>query len=280
MGKPKAPKIPAGPDPSKLIGQQAQVNRINQTTPFGSLTFSGPNRSDLSQTLSPQFQALLDAQSGFGTQAAQAGQQFLGATQFNPAVPQDVTQIGQSMFDLGASRAMPFFNQQEAQLVSQLENSGNPAVGASLAPGAVTERDLFNRSRNTFLSDLALNSITQATGQRGQLLNQDIAANQGNAQVAAMLGNASPVQAPGLNSFFAPGQVDVTGPYQMQLNQANQRAQMQQQQRSSFMGGLFDLGMAGFGLATGNPMAAMSGFGGMFGRGGGAPLGLDQYGIF
>jgi energy-coupling factor transporter ATP-binding protein EcfA2 len=162
-------------------------------------------------------------------------------------------------FDLGASRALPFFNQQEAQLVNQLENSGNPAVGAALSPGAVSERDLFNRSRNTFLSDLALNSITQATGQRGQLLNQDIAANQGNAQVAAMLGNASPVQAPGLNSFFAPGQVDVTGPYQMQLNQANQRAQMQQQQRSSFMGGLFDLGMAGFGLATGNPMAAMSG---------------------
>ena len=35
------------------------------------------------------------------------------------------------------------------------------------------------------------------------------------------------------------------------------------------------------GLATGNPMAAMSGFGGLFGGGGSkAPLGLDQYGIF
>jgi hypothetical protein len=279
MGKPKAPKLPAPPDPQKLIAQQAQVNRINQTTPFGSLTFSGPNRSDASLALSPQFQALLDAQSGFGTQAAQAGQQFLGATQFNPAVAQDVTQIGQSMFDLGASRAMPFFHQQEAQLINQLENSGNPAVGAALSPGAVSERDLFNRSRNTFLSDLALNSITQATGQRGQLLQQDIAANQGNAQVAAMLGNASPVQAPGLNSFFAPQGVDVTGAYNAQQQAAQANAQLASQQRSSFLGGLFDLGAAGLGFATGG---ASLPFTSMFGslRKGNSPLGLAQYGVF
>lgn len=279
MGKPKAPKLPAPPDPNKLIAQQAQVNRINQTTPFGNLTFSGPNRSDASLALSPQFQALLDAQSGFGTQAAQAGQQFLGQTQFNPAMPQDVSAIGQSLFDLGASRAMPFFQQQEQQLLSQLENSGNPAVGASLAPGAVTERDLFNRSRNTFLSDLALNSQTQATAQRGQLLNQDLAANQGNAQLAAMLGNASPVQAPGLNQFFAPQGIDVNGAYNAQQQAAQARAQLQGQQRSSFLGGLFDLGAAGLGFATGGAsLPFTSAFKGM--QGGGSPLGLQQYGIF
>ena len=279
MGKPKAPKLPAPPDPQKLIAQQAQVNRINQTTPFGNLTFSGPNRSDASLALSPQFQALLDAQSGFGTQAAQRGQQFLGQTQFNPAMPQDVSQIGQSLFDLGASRAMPFFQQQEAQLLSQLENSGNPAVGAALAPGAVTERDLFNRSRNTFLSDLALNSQTQATAQRGQLLNQDLAANQGNAQLAAMLGNASPVQAPGLNQFFAPQGIDVNGAYNAQQQAAQARAQLQGQQRSSFLGGLFDLGAAGLGFATGGAsLPFTSAFKGM--QGGGSPLGLQQYGIF
>lgn len=279
MGKPKAPKLPAAPDPQKLIAQQAQVNRINQTTPFGNLTFSGPNRSDASLALSPQFQALLDAQSGFGTQAAQAGSQFLGQTQFNPAMPQDVSAIGQSLFDLGASRAMPFFQQQEQQLLSQLENSGNPAVGAALAPGAVTERDLFNRSRNTFLSDLALNSQTQATAQRGQLLNQDLAANQGNAQLAAMLGNASPVQAPGLNSFFAPQGIDVTGAYNAQQQAAQARAQLQGQQRSSFLGGLFDLGAAGLGFATGGAsLPFTSAFKGM--QGGGSPLGLQQYGIF
>ena len=268
MGKPKAPKLPAPPDPNKLIAQQAQVNRINQTTPFGNLTFSGPNRSDASLALSPQFQALLDAQSGFGTQAAQAGSQFLGQTQFNPAMPQDVSAIGQSLFDLGASRAMPFFQQQEQQLLSQLENSGNPAVGAALAPGAVTERDLFNRSRNTFLSDLALNSQTQATAQRGQLLNQDLAANQGNAQLAAMLGNASPVQAPGLNSFFAPQGIDVTGAYNAQQQAAQFAAQQANQQRSSFMGGLFDLGAAGLGFATGGAsLPFTSAFKGMQGGG-------------
>jgi hypothetical protein len=263
MGKPDTPKIPKAPDPQKLIAQQAQANRINQVTPYGSLNFSGPNRSDLSLTLSPQFQALLDAQTGFGADAAQRGQQFLGQARFDPAMPQDVTQIGQSMFDLGASRAMPFFNQQESRLISDLENSGNPAVGAALAPGAVSERDLFNRSKNTFLSDLALNSITQSTGQRGQLLQQDLAANQGNAQLAALLGNASPVQAPGLNNFFAPGSVDVMGPYDLQQRQAAAQAQIDAQGRSDFFGGLFDLGAAGISMWSG---AFNNPFGGMFGN--------------
>lgn len=276
MGKPDKPKIPKAPDPAKLIGMQAQANRINQVTPFGNVTFSGPNRSDLSMTLSPQFQALLDAQSGFGAQAAQRGQQFLGQTRFNPAMPQDVTQIGQAMFDLGSSRAMPFFDQQEQQLINRLENSGNPAVGASLSPGAVSERDLFNRSRNNFLSDLSLNSITQATGQRGQLLQQDLAANQGNAQLAALLGNASPVQAPGLNQFIPPGSLDVMGPYNLQQQQAQAQAQIDAQGRSDFFGGLFDLGAAGIGMMSGNPFAGMS----LFGGGGSSPMGLARYGVF
>jgi hypothetical protein len=267
MGKPSRPKIPAAPDPSRLIGLQAQTNRINQTTPYGNLTFSGPNRSDVSLALSPRFQALLDAQVGFGTQAAQRGQQLLGATQFNPAVPQDVTQLGQAMFDLGASRAMPFYNQQEAQLINALENSGNPAVGAALSPGAVSERDLFNRSRNQFLSDLALNSITQATGQRGALLQQDLAANAGNAQIAALLAGASPVQAPGLNQFYEPQPIDVMGPYNLQQQNAMARAQLQQQARSDFMGGLFDLGSAALIGGLGGMSLPFSGM-----MGGGAAL--------
>ena len=279
MGKPDRPKIPAAPDPSRLIALQAQTNRINQTTPYGNLTFSGPNRSDVSLALSPQFQALLDAQVGFGAQAAQRGQQFLGATQFNPAAPQDVSQIGQAMFDLGASRAMPFFNQQEQQLINALENSGNPAVGAALSPGAVSERDLFNRSRNQFLSDLALNSVTQATGQRGALLQQDLAANAGNAQIAALLAGASPVQAPGLNQFYQPQAIDVMGPYNLQQQNAMAQAQLAAQDRSGFFGGLFDLGSAALGgWAMGgfsNPFAGMSLFGG-----GGSPMGLSRYGVF
>jgi hypothetical protein len=282
MGKPDKPKIPAAPDPSRLIGLQAQVNRINQVTPFGSVTYGGPNRSDLTLALSPQFQALLDAQAGFGVDAAQRGRQFLGATNLSPAAPQDVSQIGQAMFDLGASRAMPFFANQEAQLLNQLEQSGNPAVGAALSPGAVSERDLFNRSRNTFLSDLALNSITQATGQRGALLQQDLAANAGNAQIAALLAGASPVQAPGLNQFYGPGPVDVMGPYNLQMQQANAQAQLDAQQRGGFFGGLFDLGSAALGgwmMSGGNPLGALGGMmGGMGGRG--APMGLDRYGVF
>lgn len=266
MGKPRRPKIPVGPDPSKLIAQQAQINRLDQTTPFGSLTFTGPNRNNAALNLSPQFQALLDAQSGFGAQSAQAGSDLLGRTQFSPAQGQNVDQLGQAMFDLGASRAMPMFQQQEAEMLSRLENSGNPAVGASLAPGAVSERSLFNQWRNNFMSDLALNSQTQAIAQRGQLLQQDLAANMGNAQTAGMLGNASPVQAPGLSDFYQPGQVDVTGPGWMQQQNNQIRAQLQGQQRSGFLGGLFDLGAAGLMGMKGNWGPAAKKVAGMFGK--------------
>ena len=72
FGSDDANQVPAV-DPNEVIRRQVQVNRVNQITPFGSLTFSGADRNQLDFSLSPQFQALLNAQTGFGTGAAEAG---------------------------------------------------------------------------------------------------------------------------------------------------------------------------------------------------------------
>jgi len=54
------PKPPEPPDPREIARTDAEFNRINQFTPFGSLEFSGPNRNIATQTLTPELQANFD----------------------------------------------------------------------------------------------------------------------------------------------------------------------------------------------------------------------------
>ena len=54
------PRPPPPPDPREIAQTEAEFNRIDQFTPFGSLEFSGPNRTVATQTLSPELQGLFD----------------------------------------------------------------------------------------------------------------------------------------------------------------------------------------------------------------------------
>lgn len=244
MGRKSKIRLPPAPDPNKLIQQQAQVNRLDQTTPFGSLTFEGPLRNKANLTLDPGLQRILNAQLAFGGQAAEQASPFLGQAGISPVQPQDTTAVGQSIFDLGMSRLQPQLDRQRAILQNQLEQSGNPAVGADLSPFAVSELDIFNRGANDLRSNLALQSIIEATNQRGRLLEQDLLGQQGNLALAQGLAGSNTVPFPGISDFFGPGPLDVTGPNQLAFNAQMQRAQAKQQQKSSFLGGLFDLGAA------------------------------------
>lgn len=81
MGKKSGPKPPPAPDPNQLIGQQQQANtqnisdliaanRVNQVTPYGSITYSGgygPNNAfgqTQTVTMDPASQATLQNQQG------------------------------------------------------------------------------------------------------------------------------------------------------------------------------------------------------------------------
>jgi hypothetical protein len=240
-------KIPKAPDPRELMRMQAQTNRINQTTPFGRLTFSGPDRNNLSMTMSPALQAQFAAQNRLGRRALNRADTALQRTSTAPITPQSTEQVQRALFDMGASRAMPIFNQQEAQMRERLEASGNPAYGTALSPGSVSEMDLFNRGRNQFLSDLALNSQIQATAQRGQLLGQDIGARQANMGTIQALAGLGPQSYPQLSNFYGPAAVDVMAPYNLQQQQGIAQSNINQQGNQGFMGGLFDLGAAAIG---------------------------------
>lgn len=244
MSKGKKPKLPPAPSAEQLITQQAQANRINQTTPFGSVSFSGPYRNNLEMTLSPQVQAILDERLGLAQAGADQAGQLVGGADWSPVAAQDMGAIGDAMFSRALGRAQPFMDRRRQVLQERLDASGNPAFGADLAPGSVSELDLLGRQENQFLSDLALGSEIEALNARGTYLNQDIAARTGNAQLAALLSGLGGVQIPGLSDFYGPQALDTVGAANTSFNAQMQRAQAQQQQRSSFLGGLFDLGTA------------------------------------
>ena len=139
MGKPSAPTPPAAPDPNKLIKQQAKLNRINQFTPLGSVEFSGDNKNISTLSLTPEVQALLDAQIDLtGGVLDQAGniQQFLPQgpidfSGFSPVPTSDqfadqAQQIEKATFDRGLALLDESFGRREEQLRSRLANQGFP----------------------------------------------------------------------------------------------------------------------------------------------------------
>ncbi len=58
----KQPSPPQPPDPMEIARADAQMNRIDQITPFGSLWFGGPNRNRATLTFSPEIQELYEQQ--------------------------------------------------------------------------------------------------------------------------------------------------------------------------------------------------------------------------
>ena len=64
----KAPKQPKMPDPRELIALQAEYNRVNVDTPFGSQTYvPGPNGSTtLRSDIGPLGEALVGRGVGLG----------------------------------------------------------------------------------------------------------------------------------------------------------------------------------------------------------------------
>ena len=54
------PKPPKPPDPREIAETDAEFNRIDQFTPFGSLQFSGPSRNVSTLTFNPEIQAAFD----------------------------------------------------------------------------------------------------------------------------------------------------------------------------------------------------------------------------
>lgn len=229
------PTMPKPPNLKGLIDEQARVNRINQYTPFGNLTFTtnGNGQTVAHYNLSPQYQKLSDQLFGNISQASN----------FNPANLQ--TGFNQRIANRYYNNAMqllqPQMQQQQEAFTQNLADRGLPA-GSQLA-GSLT--DQFNSGQNNLRLQTAQDAISQGlayTQAQNQARQQQQQANQSYLQGMQGLYGAF---TPGLNQFFSPSGVDVNGSASIAQNAINNAYQQQMNAYSANQQGLFGLGAAG-----------------------------------
>lgn len=96
----KSPDPPKPVDPYEVARADAEFNRIDQYTPYGSLTYSGPNRSTATLNLNPEIQGLLDSQIQSDQNMLAMALQRQGMLNPNPI---DLSQFGDIRTDLGVN---------------------------------------------------------------------------------------------------------------------------------------------------------------------------------
>lgn len=185
-------------------------------------------------------------------------------------------QLTDSTYNAAYSRLKPELQRQEGRLEQQLSNRGLPIGGEAwndawqaqdqntndtlsrlamdaVGAGRQEQSRLYGldmSTRNQQLQDQLTGIGTGNTARAQGLQEQQALRSQELGELASMLGlqGVSPV---GFQSFFAPGQIDVTGPYQMSQNAAMANQQLRQQGAQGLWGGLSSLGAAAIPFAFG-----------------------------
>src|SRR5690349_19432960 len=176
MGKTRQPKPPPAPDPRQITQTDVEFNRIDQNTPFGSLTFSGPNRNTANLSLSPELQQLFSGQVGTDIGLNQLGQQALpgiGQLVQNPLSTAGLPQLNvpnapslpnynafrsdteKAFFDRSAGLLNEQFGRDEDRLRQTLANQGLQSGGQAFD----AEFGDFNRRRGDTYSNLARDAV-------------------------------------------------------------------------------------------------------------------------
>lgn len=274
MGSSKKPDTPDAPDYTGAAQQTAQgnlesaraaaaANRVNQYTPYGSLTYSqvpggGPDNWQSNINLSPTGQALLDQSNQTALGLGGLQNQSLGRVGETLSQPFDyssVDDVRDASYGAYTARLDPQWNQRQAALENRLSNQGIQR-GSEAYSNAMRD---FDTGRNDAYQQAIQGSISTMpqTYQMAQALrNQPL--NELNA-----IRTGSQVQNPQFQT--APQQATTSGPNYLGAAQAGYQANLDASNAStgasnSMMGGLFGLGSGLFG-AAGNA----GGFGNLFG---------------
>ena len=253
---------PSPPDPFQVAQAEAEFNRINQITPFGSLEFQGPQLNTAVLTLSPELQAAFQGQSAVGLNALSEALRRqseipgnlpgLRSTLDIPDTTASVDAVRNAVFQQARGLLDPVFAERRENEIQRLANQGIPeaseaatgefgvltglereqgralneaALAATLAGGQEQSR-LVQQALGTQLSELGLQQQV-----RTQLLNE----------LAQTLGQQQ-LQQPGLQNFFTPGQVDVPGAFALQQRGQLFNAGAQNNVQTQLLQGLFGLG--------------------------------------
>ncbi len=277
MGKKSAPTPPPAPDPNQVAAAQAglnketaetqaRLNRVNEVTPFGSVTYTSTGNEDApyqrTMTLDPAEQALLDSQRGTELKLSDLGGTILDRVSPNLATPFSIEgsapvandETRQRVEQALLERMQPQLDNDRAALETQLANQGfardseaynaeidkhnravNDARLATIAAGGQEQSRLFGldmASRQQMLQEAAL--------ERSQPLNE----------IASILGTGQ-VNAPNFGAVPQVGvaPTDITGPTYAKYNADMNAFNQSQNSRNRAMGGLF--GLAGSALSAG-----------------------------
>jgi len=284
MGKSSAPPTPdyVGAANATAAGNldmarlQTEANRVNQITPYGSLTYSqDPNNQDSwtqTETLTPQAQATLDKQMALSDKYADVANIGFDKTRSlleNPeldmsGLPSRAINVGQTAQDAILSRLRPQLDSREEALRTRLANQGialgSEAYGKEMTAAGQNRNDLEMQAA---LQGINLDQANRTSAMQEQAYMQDRPLNLINA-----LRTGGQVQSPQFQQFTQ--QALTQGPNVLGATQAQYEgdlANYNAEQASSPLNGLLGLGGTVLGLGTGNGATLGGGLlGGLFNR--------------
>lgn len=227
-------------DPFEVARAQAEYNRGNITTPFGNLLREGQHGRDARIQLSPNQQQVVDTLLQWNNALPGYVSDYLGGQYFRPGQFTG-TDAADAAFEAAMNRINPEFDRRQSALQDQLVQSGNPAVGGDLAPGAVSELDVLNRARNDAMTQAALQAQIRGEesalqdAQRRILERGQVFSELGGTQ--GLLGNA--VSAFGGGQLLGQGisPIDITGAFNAATQSQLARGQ-QQSGKNALLGAL------------------------------------------
>lgn len=276
MGK----SAPKAPDPYKVSEAQtksnketaeynAALNRIDQSSPFGSMTYSqsgtdpktGAPLYSQNTTLSPELQSLLQSQMGSQQGISDA---ITGAISHLPQNAFDSSgintdKIRDASYSMRVAQMQPQWDDEARSLEGRLSDRGIP-IGSEIWN---TENDRYEGARNDSLSQISRQSELDAANEyQRQFSNQMTEYNMPLQYLTALMGNSSAVQNPTFSPFAqsAAAGTDVSGnvwnAYKANVDRANSA-------NENMMGGLLGLGKLGVSAFSGGPASAAMGMASM-----------------
>jgi hypothetical protein len=219
--------------------QQQRMNMINQTTPYGSLTYtrspSSPGGFAANTTLTPQMQAILNSTEGGALANSGTYNQLLANQGGNIAAGPNLgwSETEANLAKLNQNTLDPQWNTAQASLEQRLANQG-------LMPGSQayqTQMDNFQREKANAYNNMFLQGHNTAINDIMQQYNAPI-----NALASLRYGNQ--VAQPGVQTINTP-QENLTQNTPNLAALIGQNYQSQLAQNNAMMGGLFGLGGAG-----------------------------------
>jgi hypothetical protein len=250
----KAPKAPAPPDPRVVAEAQTQsnketatanayLNRINQTNPFGSTTYTvdgtnpdGTPKFSESTAFSQPVQGLFDSYMGMTQGMADIGSGQLQGLQQQYSQPFNLdTEAENRIVALQRARLDPQMAQQDEALRNRLTNQGIREGTEAWDRALTRQGQISNDAYNSMYLGARQQGVNEALTQRQLPLNEFNAMRTGSQVGMPQFSNV-----PQVNQ----ANTDIAGitqaGYQNQMAQWN----AQNSQNNAFMGGLFQMGAA------------------------------------